>query len=164
MGNPFITTNAPPPPSPLYAGDRAGKGAWCLARSAAFAFVALFVALATGCAPDRAPAARFQRQAEQLHDGVLASTITPNDELNDYVQEIGRRLEAAAKDVVPDKASGPFFQSMQFHLGDSPIVNVYTTGGAHVYVYRGLWEFCRSEEELAAAIAHAYAHAINLDV
>jgi hypothetical protein len=118
---------------------------------------------ATGCTPNRAPSARFIQQADQLHEGALASTLTPDDDLNAYVQEIGSRLEDAAKEVAPDKARGPFFQNMQFHLVDSPLVNAFTTGGSHVYVYRGLLEFCRTEEELAAAMAHAYAHAINLD-
>lgn len=127
------------------------------------ACVALFVSV-QGCAPDRAPAARFIEQADRLHTDALASTITPDDDLNDYVQLIGKRLEDAAQDIAPDKAHGPFFQNMQFHVVDSPIVNAITTGGSHVYIYRGLFDFCRSEEELAAAIAHAYAHALNLDV
>jgi hypothetical protein len=116
-----------------------------------------------GCAPNRAPAVRYIEQADQLHAQALASTIIPDEDLNAYIQEIGKRLEQAARDEVPDKARGPFFQNLQFHLVDSPIVNCYMTGGSHVYVYRGLLDFCRSEEELAAGIAHAYAHALNLD-
>ena len=46
----------------------------------------------TGCAQNRAPSARFVQQAERLHAGALAATITPDDDLNAYVQEIGRRL------------------------------------------------------------------------
>jgi predicted Zn-dependent protease len=124
----------------------------------------LLVGLAgVGCAPNRAPAQRFIEQAEQLHSGALASTTTNDEDLTAYVQELGRRLEKAADDVAPDKARGPFFKSLQFHLVNSPIVNVFTTGGSHIYVYRGLLDFCTSEEELAAAMAHAYAHALNLD-
>jgi predicted Zn-dependent protease len=124
---------------------------------------ALTLMLTVGCAQNRAPSARFLKQAEQLHNTALSSTITPDDDLNDYVHEIGKRLEDAAREVAPDKARGPFFQTMRFHLVDSPVINVFTTGGSHIYVYRGLFEFCRSEEELAAAIAHVYAHALNLD-
>jgi hypothetical protein len=116
-----------------------------------------------GCAPNRAPAARYIQQADQLHGQAFASTIIPDADLNAYIQEIGKRLEQAARDEVPDKARGPFFQNLQFHLVDSPIINCYMTGGSHVYVYRGLLDFCRNEEELAAGIAHAYAHALNLD-
>lgn len=134
-------------------------------RLAAVAFVlASLLAFAQGCTTNRAPAARFIQQADRLHSEALASTITPDDDLNEYVKTIGKRLEEAAKDEVPEMAGSPFFQNMQFHLVDSPIVNAITTGGAHVYVYRGLFDFCNGEEELAAAMAHAYAHALNLDV
>src|SRR5688572_1877727 len=92
----------------------------------AVAALALVAGLCTGCAQNRAPSARFVQQAERLHAGALAATITPDDDLNAYVQEIGRRLEQAARDEVPDKASGPFFQSMQFHLVDVPIINVFS--------------------------------------
>lgn len=126
--------------------------------------IAAIAFLLGGCAPDRAPAALFIRQADQLHTGALASAIVPDADLNEYIQTIGQRLEQAAQEIVPDKARGPFFKSMQFHLVDIPVINVYTTGGAHVYVYRGLFDYCRTEEELAAAIAHAYAHALNLDL
>jgi hypothetical protein len=124
----------------------------------------LACALGTGCAKGRAPAARFIEQAERLHDGALASTVTPDPDLTEYVQEVGKRLERAAQEIAPDKVRGPFFRSMQFHLVDVPIINAFTTGGRHVYVYRELLGFCNSEEELAAAMAHAYAHALNLDV
>jgi len=117
-----------------------------------------------GCAPNRAPAARFVEQADHLHAGALQSTIVPDPELNEYVQTIGERLEKAAQAIVPDKASGPFFKSMKFHLVDIPVINVFTTGGSHIYVYRGLFDYCLTEEELAAAMAHAYAHALNLDM
>ncbi len=131
--------------------------------AAAFFTLSTLLVATTGCAPHRAPAAQFLKQANELHAGALEATITPDDDLNAYVQEIGKRLEAAAKDVAAEKARGPFFQNMRFHLVDSPIINVFTTGGSHIYVYRGLLDYCHTEEELAAAIAHAYAHALNLD-
>ena len=129
---------------------------------AALTFALLITA--GGCAPNRAPAARFIQQADQLHAGALESTIVPDPELNEYIQTIGQRLETAAQELVPDKARGPFFKSMKFHLVDIPVINVFTTGGSHIYVYRGLFDYCLTEEELAAAMAHAYAHALNLDM
>src|SRR4029079_2705158 len=83
----------------------------------------IFYFAVQGCAPNRAPAARYIEQADQLHTEALGSTIIPDEDLNAYVQEIGKRLEQAARDEVPDKARGPFFQNLQFHLVDSPIVN-----------------------------------------
>lgn len=120
--------------------------------------------VSAGCGPHRAPGVRYVQQADRLHTEALGATVTPDDDLNAYVQEIGKRLQTAARDIVPDKAGGRFFQSMKFQVVDSPIINVFTTGGSYVYVYRGLFDFCRTEEELAAAVAHAYAHALNLDI
>src|SRR4051794_14329504 len=37
-----------------------------------------------GCATGPVPAAEFVQQAEQLHRGALASTVTRNTDLNDY--------------------------------------------------------------------------------
>ena len=66
------------------------------------AVLALSVVSTTGCATNRAPSARFIQQADQLHEGALASTLTPDDDLNAYVQEIGSRLEDAARSGVKD--------------------------------------------------------------
>ena len=138
-----------------------------LATARAIAVLASVLAAAGtggGCASGRAPSDRFVEQAQRLHDEALAATVHPDEDLNEYVQELGERLERAAEGVAPDKVRGPFFRSMQFHLVDVPIINAFTTGGSHVYVYRGLFDYCQTEEELAAAMAHAYAHALNLDI
>jgi hypothetical protein len=165
--------HAPPPPrgrlasaTPVFAA-RTGRvlAGRTLAGRTLLPCVLLCALTAAGCTQQgRAPAARFVEQADRLHDGALASTVTPDPDLTEYIQDIGKRLERAAQEIAPDKARGPFFQSMKFHVVDVPVINAFTTGGQHVYVYRGLFDFCQSEEELAAAMAHAYAHALNLDV
>lgn len=118
--------------------------------------------LAGGCAP--APARIFVDQADRLHNQSLASAVVGDRDLSEYVQLVGLRLSDAAHEVVPQRVANSFFSNIQFHLVDTPVVNAFTTGGRHVYVYRGLFQFCETEEELAAAMAHAYAHIINRDV
>lgn len=115
-----------------------------------------------GCAARRAPEGAFVEQAERLHSLVLKDAVTGDTDLNEYVQLVGRRLVDAARKEAPGKAAA--FRDMRFHLVYSPVVNAFPTGGPHVYVYNGLLQACDTEEELAAAMAHAYAHAINLDV
>jgi len=51
-----------------------------------------------------------------------------------------------------------FSKEVGFHLVDSGQVNSFTSGGHHVYVYDGLFQLCRSEDELAAVFCHEYAH------
>ncbi len=103
-------------------------------------------------------------QADRLHDGAISAADVSDSDLKEYVQLIGVRLSDAAHDAVPQRVANSFFSNIQFHLVDTPVLNVFTTGGRHVYVYRGLFQFCETEEELAAAMAHAYAHIINRDV
>ena len=111
-----------------------------------------------------APAAEFVRQAQRLHDGALASAQTKNSDLRDYIQLVGKRISAAARAAEPAKAHDEMFSQIQFHFVACNVPNVFVTGGAHIYVYNGLLQQCQSEDELAAAMAHAYAHALDLDV
>jgi len=111
-----------------------------------------------------APAAEYVRQAQRLHDGALASAVTSDADLRDYVQLVGQRLVEAAKSAEPGKVHDPVLSQMQFHLVGCPVPNVFTTGGSHLYVYSSVFQVAQTEDELAAAIAHAYAHAMNLDI
>jgi hypothetical protein len=120
--------------------------------------------LLSGCASNPAPAQEFVAQAQRLHDDALAQTIIPDNDLEDYIQQIGQRIIAAARDAAPDKTASPFFADVQFHLVDSPVPNVFSTGGKHIYVYAGLLQFCQNEEELATAMSEAYAHLVDLDL
>ena len=134
-----------------------------IASLISWAFVALCVAFSTGCSGP-APAAQFVLQADRLHDAALAAAVNRDDYLARYVQEVGKRIIQAASDAAPQKASNPLFAQMQFHLVDSDVVNAFTTGGRHIYIYSALLQLCDNEEELAAAMTHEFAHALNLDV
>jgi predicted Zn-dependent protease len=126
--------------------------------------IALLAALAGGCATGPAPADVFVAQANRLHDTALAQTIVANRDLDDYIQQVGQRIIDAAHQVAPDKTANQFYSTVEFHLVDSQVPNVFATGGRHIYVYAGLFQFCQSEEELAAAMSQAYAHLVNLDI
>lgn len=128
------------------------------------AAVALAVLLAAaGCKGPR-PSRAFVAQAKRLHSDALVSAVSREPRLNEYVQMVGERLIAGARDAAPEKSRDPMFGRMKFHVVNVATTNVFTTGGEHVYVYAGLVARCENEEELAAAMAHAVAHALNLDV
>src|SRR4051794_116866 len=124
--------------------------------------VALF-ALA-GCASGPVPAAELVQQAEQLHRGALASTVTRNTDLNDYFTEVGRRVVQGAADASGGRFRDPTFANMQFHLVGSTTPNAFTTGGAHIYVYDGLFQLFERGEKLAAAMPPDSPHAGDLAV
>ncbi len=150
-------------PSPGY--QRRGKEAIRNLRPLCLLFLtAAAFCLLGGCVSAPAPAQQFVAQAKRLHDDALAQTVIPDRDLEDYIQQIGQRIIAAAHEAAPDKTANPFFADVQFHLVDSPVPNVFTTGGKHIYVYAGLLQFCQNEEELATAMSQAYAHLVNLDI
>jgi predicted Zn-dependent protease len=123
----------------------------------------LLLSTCTGCFGP-APAGQFVQQAQRLHDGALASAVSTDPDLHDYIQMVGRRVGDAAHAVDPNRTHNSLYAAMEYHLALCPVPNIFTTGGAHIYLYNGLFQACKSEDELAAAIAHAFAHEMNLDV
>lgn len=128
-----------------------------------FVVTCLLLSAAGGCNAPR-PARAFVEQAQRLHTDALVSAVAREPDLNEYVQLLGERLIEGAREAAPEKSRDPLFARMKFHVVDVATANVFTTGGEHVYVYAGLVAACENEEELAAAMAHAVAHALNLDV
>ena len=122
-----------------------------------------WLSFAAGCGGPR-PARAFVEQARRLHNDALVSAVSRDGRLGEYVQLVGERLIAGARDAAPDKSGDPMFARMKFHVVSVATPNVFVTGGEHVYVYAGLIAACENEEELASAVAHALAHALNLDV
>jgi predicted Zn-dependent protease len=47
---------------------------------------------------------------------------------------------------------------MRFHFVNSKTLNAFTTGGEHMYIYTALFQQCKTEDELAAVMAHEFAH------
>jgi Zn-dependent protease with chaperone function len=135
-------------------------------RSSSLLLLALqgiFVFVLTGCqAPS--PAMKFIRQADQLHGEALSSTLIIDTDLNEYLQMVGDRIAAAAKTALPGKVDAAFIARVRCQLVNSDTINAFSTGGTHIYVTNGLFQKCESEDDLASAVAHAYAHLINLDI
>jgi len=130
---------------------------------------ALLVLLAASCATDR----QVLRQAESANSE-LEPALIDDPELNRYMQELGARIVSVAK-AAGAAGEGPaahfdgadsawMFTGGQFHLVNSPTLNAFTTGGEHLYIYSRLFEQCRSEDELAAVMAHEFAHVYSRHV
>jgi predicted Zn-dependent protease len=132
----------------------------------------LLLALAgtIGCAgPSVSPSDQtLLRQADQLHTRLEPALVENRDpRLKRYLEQIGARLVAAAKELDQQgtiKSSGEgsnawmFSKDIDFHIVDSQQFNGFTSGGRHIYLYDGLFQQCRSEDELAALFCHEYAH------
>ena len=116
-----------------------------------------------GCASDK----QVMAQADDTHKA-LEPAVIQDPQLENYLQSIGERVIAAAKQA-HDKHVGPdahfkedpnwmFSKNMKFHLVNSKTLNAFTTGGEHMYIYNALFQACKSEDELAAVMAHEYSH------
>lgn len=125
--------------------------------------IALSMLFAGGCASDR----QVISQAEQTHTGLKPAVIS-DPQLATYIQQVGDRVIAAAQAMSkegykPSKQSSEdsawmFSNAMKFHFVANDQLNAFTTGGEHMYIYSQLFELCRSEDELAAVMAHEFAH------
>jgi predicted Zn-dependent protease len=120
-------------------------------------------AMSTGCAKD----ADVINQAAEVHKQ-LEPAIMRDPQLSNYLQSVGERIIASGKEM-NDKGLAPkahrsedsewmYSGKMKFHLVNSKTLNAFTTGGEHMYIYNELFQKCRSEDELAAVMAHEYAH------
>ncbi len=135
-------------------------------RWAAAACLAL--AAGAGCASDQSTIKKAAAANDQLQPAILTDA-----QLSAYVQQIGDRIVASAK-WYDAKGQGPsthkgdnswmFSDKMKFHLVNSKTVNAFTTGGEHMYVYTALFQMCQSEDELAAVMAHEFAHVYSRHV
>jgi len=87
---------------------------------------------------------------KEEHDKVMASMRVMTDEqLNAYVNEVGQRVVAGSHR--PDL-------QYTFTVIDSPEINAFALPGGFVYINRGLLLYLKSEDELAAVLAHEVGH------
>jgi predicted Zn-dependent protease len=120
--------------------------------------------LGTGCvASDKSTI----QQASAFDSGLKPAEIR-DAQVNPYLQQIGNRIVMAAKQM-DAQGVGPkthfakgdrswMFQDLHWELVNSKTINAFTTGGHYVYVYDALYQMCKTEDELAAVLAHEYGH------
>jgi predicted Zn-dependent protease len=100
----------------------------------------------------------------------LKPAVMEDAQLQAYLQKVGERIIQTAM-AMDKEGFGPeshtkstednawmFSDKMRFYLVNSKTLNAFTTGGDYMYVYNELFLNCKSEDELAAVMAHEYAH------
>jgi len=132
-----------------------------------------FIALAgvlSGCAgPTVSPTDQtLLKETGELHARLEPAVMERQDpRLLRYFEQLANRITTAAKEldkegVIQSRAAGSkdwmFSKDIDFHLVDSPSPAVFTPGGRHIYIYDGLFQQCRNEDELASVFCHEYAH------
>ncbi|MFA5112478.1 MAG: M48 family metalloprotease, partial [Desulfobaccales bacterium] len=82
--------------------------------------------------------------------------LDQNPNLTEYVNEVG--------DTVARKSSRPNpFRGYHFAVLDTGEINAFACPGGIIFVTRGLIQTCKSEDQLAAVLAHEVAHVANKD-
>ncbi len=87
--------------------------------------------------------------------------LPPNHPASKAVRRVGTRIAA----IAADGAGGGFHSHMQglkweFSVINSPEVNAFVVPGGKVVVYTGLLQLLKTEDELAAVIAHEAGHVV----
>ncbi len=86
----------------------------------------------------------------KAHASVLKQyKLYDNQQLQDYVQRIGRQLAAKSH------RSGLVYR---FHVLDSTEINAFALPGGYIYITRGLMSYLNSEAEFAAVLGHEIGH------
>ena len=129
---------------------RGAPGRATVAAAAACAFGLLISATVLGGPPDLdTPYAdeKVGREVSKLAEAEYGLVEDP--ELNDYVDEIGRRLARHAPGYGFD---------YRFAIVDDTAPNAFALPAGYIYVSRGLLVLSNSEEELAGVLGHEIAH------
>ena len=75
--------------------------------------------------------------------------IYQNDQLQQYVESIGKRMAASS-----ERPQLPW----KFHVIDDPAINAFAVPGGFIYVTRGILATMNSEAELASVVGHEIGH------
>ncbi|MEA5579525.1 M48 family metallopeptidase [Anabaena sp. UHCC 0451] len=86
---------------------------------------------------------------KQMNDELRQEVrISRNQQLNSYVEQIGRRLAANSDRNIP----------YTFQVVEDEAVNAFATTGGFVYINEGLIKTAENEAELASVIGHEMGH------
>jgi predicted Zn-dependent protease len=88
----------------------------------------------------------------QAEAQVMRQYPVVNDERTRRVEQVGRRL----LDALSPKARGPW--EFRFHVIESNQINAFALPGGPVFVFTGLYDRLRTEDELAALLGHELTH------
>ncbi|MDX1583785.1 MAG: M48 family metalloprotease [Thermoanaerobaculia bacterium] len=82
-------------------------------------------------------------------DIVRSLGLLPDEELQEYVDDLGQRLARTS-----ERPELPW----TFRVLDSPVVNAFALPGGYVYITRGMIQHLNSEAQLVAVLGHEIGH------
>jgi len=86
----------------------------------------------------------------EMHQQILQENpVYQNQQLQEYVDEVGQRLAAVSHRPDID---------YEFTVIDSPDINAFALPGGFIYINRGLMLYLNTEDQLAAVLGHEIGH------
>jgi predicted Zn-dependent protease len=89
---------------------------------------------------------------DQAAADVMGKYRVVNDDRSRRVEDVGRRLV----DALSPQERGPW--NYRFHVIDSKEINAFALPGGNVFMFTGLYDRIRSEDELAGVMGHELTH------
>ncbi len=126
-------------------------------RHGLIAWLACLLLTASLAGPSRAdmfsPSVKDQiKLGDQAAADVMRKYRVLHDDRSRRVEDVGWRL----LDALPPKERGPW--DFRFHLVESKEINAFALPGGNVFMFTGLYDRLKSEDELAAVMAHELTH------
>lgn len=91
-----------------------------------------------------------QLGAQAAQEVMAKEPVVTDTEQSRMVERIGRRIAA--------QVDSPY--QWRFHLVGKDIPNAFALPGGYVFVYEGLFQYARNEDQVAAVVAHEIAHVL----
>lgn len=136
-----------------------------------FVLIATLLLLGAGCAgPVVSPTDQvLLRDTDRLHLRLSGACIEGRSpRIQRYLGELAGRVTAAARDLdqqggiksvnAGGSSNAWMFSGIEAHLVDAPIPSSFSPGGKHIYLYQGLVQQCKNEDELASLLCREFAH------
>ena len=83
--------------------------------------------------------------------------LYPDNELQEYVWAVGKKVEAAGRTRLRGEAKFPDWD-FKFYVVNSSMINAFALPGGHVFVTRGILLRLKDEAELAGLLGHECCH------
>lgn len=102
----------------------------------------------------RAAAAQVEKQAKLVKDPAIVARV----------QTIGAKIAAVADTTRVHAGFGNdtvYNFKYEYKVIDSPEVNAFSLPGGHIYIYKGMLNLLRTDDELAGVLGHETAHAAH---
>ncbi len=128
-------------------------------------FIPITLFLLNGCATlGLSPLKDRMLQSVKYSERELATADAENSAVISQYGAIYDTQDIARLDSIKNKIQAVLPRKdidFQIHILNSKDVNAMTTGGRHIYIFKGLLDDARSDDELSCIIAHEIAHSLS---